>query len=897
MAQPIPRAPSRTLLAGGRVPQLSSSFAPLKDPSSFLQSRAAEVVQSHVSLCAADSAPEPATPKGGLSAAATFEPAWLRLSGGTLCLHEPGGADATLRERVPIENVLSLRSSVGAARQRAGEGVFPVSGGGGGDGGGGSEAGGGPNEFQLLWAREGAPYSRVLWRVRVETPEQANDWLFQLMRAVAVNLQALKARLVAGRGSGGGGGGARRRAAASPAVAASLATRAPFLPSEGARGVYGSLTTAHGMASSLRLLPRGPASAVAAAGAGAPVPSPPEPPSRASVGDDAASSLSSAAVLAMQAAAEDLEEEEEEGAGSAPMSPQRASGGGSSGGGGGRVASSYSSEQSRSTSPYASGDDARGGGGGCGSGDEGLGFSFGGDSSPLALREAPCARGGGRAAVPAAWPVAPPPDVEALAAAAVAAGAAAAAAAASAAAAPPPAQPAAGRYVPPHLRRSQSSSASDGSLSPSSTGSGSGGLGGRHGSSGAFAACPSPRPAPPAPPPSIPAGAVWEGGSTGAGAGFWGCQGARSSMEDTQVVCEDVMGDAARGALPPLPPAAGAPLPWGGAPAAAAPATRFFAVLDGHGGTLAAHFAAAALPRALLAHAGFASGGAAALAAALREAFLTADAEFLVRANAAGVRGGWASGSTALAAVVRGRDLVVASLGDCRAVLAEAAGGGGAAAGCCAPPACACAFSARALTVEHTPASEAARVAAAGGWVHEDAELSLGKLRSMDVSHPFVARRLAADGASLMRWTNVSRLMGELGVSRALGDADYKGARMGLYPWHWPRGATPRALSADLVIAEPDVVHVALPPLRARGAGAPCCPPFLILACDGLWEVLDSQEAVDVAAAALRGAEAAGGGGAAEGETPAVTAARHLVDIAIRLGTSDNCTALVVLLE
>ena len=151
-----------------------------------------------------------------------------------------------------------------------------------------------------------------------------------------------------------------------------------------------------------------------------------------------------------------------------------------------------------------------------------------------------------------------------------------------------------------------------------------------------------------------------------------------------------------------------------------------------------------------------------------------------------------------------------------------------------------------------------------------------------------------------MRWSTVSRLNGELGVSRALGDADYKGHRMGAYPWQWRRGEAPRQFSADLVLCEPEVVHVALPAAAAAAAAgaaaaaAPCaCRPFLILACDGLWEVLTSQEAVDVVAGALRG----DGGGAGEGEARAVTASRHLVDIAIRLGTSDNCTAIVVLLE
>jgi hypothetical protein len=64
----------------------------------------------------------------------------------------------------------------------------------------------------------------------------------------------------------------------------------------------------------------------------------------------------------------------------------------------------------------------------------------------------------------------------------------------------------------------------------------------------------------------------------------------------------------------------------------------------------------------------------------------------------------------------------------------------------------------RALNMEHTPAPAAARIEAAGGWVRTEAELCLAKLKSMEAhaAHPFVAKRLAADGASLMRGNAVS---------------------------------------------------------------------------------------------------------------------------------------------
>jgi DNA-directed RNA polymerase beta' subunit len=106
-------------------------------------------------------------------------------------------------------------------------------------------------------------------------------------------------------------------------------------------------------------------------------------------------------------------------------------------------------------------------------------------------------------------------------------------------------------------------------------------------------------------------------------------------------------------------------------------------------------------------------------------------------------------------------------------------GGGGGSAGCgCgsfAPGGAgpSCGYVAEVVSVEHTPERERARIDAAGGWVSVESELSIAKIQGMDASDPFVARRLQ-QGRRLE--SRVSRLCGELGVSRALGDAGYKGA-------------------------------------------------------------------------------------------------------------------------
>jgi hypothetical protein len=259
-----------------------------------------------------------------------------------------------------------------------------------------------------------------------------------------------------------------------------------------------------------------------------------------------------------------------------------------------------------------------------------------------------------------------------------------------------------------------------------------------------------------------------------------------------------------------------------------------YCVFDGHGGPERADYAARSLPRLLRRHllatggadaaeppaAGGGGGGAALreqLGQALVRSFAEIDAALLALADVA--EGAWPSGSTALAVAVCGgggagegaaggagggvgeRHLVVASLGDSRAVLARpwqrpgagasasagdsggigsgGGGGGGGSAGCgCgsfAPGGAgpSCGYVAEVVSVEHTPERERARIDAAGGWVSVESELSIAKIQGMDASDPFVARRLQ-QGRRLE--SRVSRLCGELGVSRALGDAGYKGA-------------------------------------------------------------------------------------------------------------------------
>jgi protein phosphatase 1L len=100
------------------------------------------------------------------------------------------------------------------------------------------------------------------------------------------------------------------------------------------------------------------------------------------------------------------------------------------------------------------------------------------------------------------------------------------------------------------------------------------------------------------------------------------------------------------------------------------------------------------------------------------------------------------------------------------------------------------------------------------------------------------------------------RVMGMLAVSRALGDMHFKKND------HFP---------IPLVTASPELVSEFLAPEDE----------FLILACDGLWDVISNQDAVDLV----------------KGFTDPEEAAAALVEAALKAGTLDNVSAIVVFLR
>uniref|UniRef100_K3WGL1 protein-serine/threonine phosphatase n=1 Tax=Globisporangium ultimum (strain ATCC 200006 / CBS 805.95 / DAOM BR144) TaxID=431595 RepID=K3WGL1_GLOUD len=119
------------------------------------------------------------------------------------------------------------------------------------------------------------------------------------------------------------------------------------------------------------------------------------------------------------------------------------------------------------------------------------------------------------------------------------------------------------------------------------------------------------------------------------------------------------------------------------------------------------------------------------------------------------------------------------------------------------------------------------------------------------------ARILAANGK-----ITDGRIFGFLGVSRAFGDLDFKTGR----------GEFKNRFKGDLVIATPDVVEH---DIAAHDE-------FIVLACDGLFDVMTPQQVVDFVRKKL----------ALHGHVQ--HACEELVSYALSIGSEDNVTAVIV---
>eukprot|EP00271_Cylindrocystis_brebissonii_P019437 TRINITY_DN58_c0_g1_i1.p1 TRINITY_DN58_c0_g1~~TRINITY_DN58_c0_g1_i1.p1 ORF type:complete len:358 (+),score=54.93 TRINITY_DN58_c0_g1_i1:99-1172(+) len=263
--------------------------------------------------------------------------------------------------------------------------------------------------------------------------------------------------------------------------------------------------------------------------------------------------------------------------------------------------------------------------------------------------------------------------------------------------------------------------------------------------------------------------------------GLWTDQGKRATMEDESVQMDDLLAsfpqffchDSERRA--------------------------FYGVFDGHGGTGASSFVRDHLLRHVIEDPVFPRE----LSDVFSRAFERVDLQ-LEQAQEDD------SGTTALAALISGSSLLIANVGDCRAVLSR---------------------SGRAIDLStdqrpDTPA-EKERIEAAGGYVVED------------------------------------YLNGLLGVARALGDwhmTGLKGLDPGSQRPFGPLSAVPEIRETTLTAED----------------------EFLILGCDGLWDVFSSQNAVEFARRQLQ-----------EHNSPQ-QCAEELVKEALKRDTQDNLTVVIV---
>lgn len=210
----------------------------------------------------------------------------------------------------------------------------------------------------------------------------------------------------------------------------------------------------------------------------------------------------------------------------------------------------------------------------------------------------------------------------------------------------------------------------------------------------------------------------------------------------------------------------------------------------------------------------------------LKKSYLKTDKDFIIPKNAP------QSGSTAATLIIMGRRLFAANVGDSRVVLCRVGGQ-------CVE-----------LTSDHKPSrpDEAARVRAAGGFILH------------------------------------KRVMGELAITRAFGDKSFK---MGIKAMledeadEIARGLNENSetkdLTAPLVSAEPEIASLVMSH----------SDEFLLLACDGLFDVFRSQDAIALARQELI---------AHRGEPAEV--ARILSDQAIRVRRSrDNVSILIIVLR
>jgi len=324
-----------------------------------------------------------------------------------------------------------------------------------------------------------------------------------------------------------------------------------------------------------------------------------------------------------------------------------------------------------------------------------------------------------------------------------------------------------------------------------------------------------------------------------------------------------------------------------------------FAIFDGHQGDQAARFAAEKLGGFILEEidalennthcqmTAFPSLDSPRMELTVRNAMARLDKEFCCLCHEGGRE--WESGATALVAMLVDRCLVVANLGDCRGVICRGVTDAetyvtddiwhdvdvptGNDATQDALHAESKHYFWREMTRVHSPSveTERQRIEEANGWVTTETEIPIGQLRRIDFRDEDVVKILKRgfsevedqdflgvgkqSKAAPQRILEIFRVCGDLSVSRAIGDRDFKAEYNAPLKSSCNKDASSQCWEGPLYLKYPDQ-HDG----RFRGDLVSCVPDFqfidvgekgvynefLLLACDGLWDVLDADDAIRV---------------------------------------------------
>ena len=271
------------------------------------------------------------------------------------------------------------------------------------------------------------------------------------------------------------------------------------------------------------------------------------------------------------------------------------------------------------------------------------------------------------------------------------------------------------------------------------------------------------------------------------------------------------------------------------------PYQSFFGVYDGHSGIEAAEYLTAHLVEEVVSDVELLRSDP---RTAITNAFARCDKAILEKAAETRSRGG----TTATLCMLRDRQLLTANVGDCRAVMRKTTG------------------QVVPLSFDHRPtrADERARVEAAGGWIVTRNVLNIPKMYAIGMEE---LDELDDDELEeRVGLVEVSRVCGVLGMTRSVGDILIKTEHEATF------GTT---FTADVVSSEPEFTEVTLDDESH----------FVLIACDGLFDVFSNDEVCDLVAELL-----------ASGKT-----SQEVCDLvmaaAFDRGSIDNITVILVLIN